>query len=138
VKPFGSETFRKLNPHLFSLGPLPGPVGKQDSAPALDGKPRRGTKSQDSLAGSRPEFRVCIISCRFRIQDGDNNGAGCKALRDVIAQWLGLDDAERFILWEYSQIETRGPEGTIVKINQISQRRLLRGARQAAERVAQC
>ncbi len=39
--------------------------------------------------------------------DGDNNQAGCKALRDGVADWLGLDDNNPLVTWKYAQ--RRGP-----------------------------
>lgn len=39
-----------------------------------------------------------------------------KPLVDEIAAWLGLDDADPKILWQYAQAETRGEQGTAVKI----------------------
>lgn len=51
--------------------------------------------------------------------DDDNLRAGCKAVRDAIAAWFGLDDGERWIVWDYSQLETRGRVGLAVKIEAI-------------------
>lgn len=51
--------------------------------------------------------------------DSDNLAGGLKYLRDAIAESLGLDDADRFIVWEYHQVETRGAEGVAVKIEPI-------------------
>jgi hypothetical protein len=82
-------------------------------------KPDQRSKGQDSLMETRPagvRFRVDIISIRRRLVDGDNLQTGAKPLRDSIAHWLRTDDADRFITWEYHQLETRGEEGTIVKI----------------------
>ncbi|MCZ7635727.1 MAG: hypothetical protein M5U12_06595, partial [Verrucomicrobia bacterium] len=49
--------------------------------------------------------------------DGDNLIAGCKHLRDAIAAWLGVDDADAQVAWEYAQIATRGIEGVAVSIS---------------------
>lgn len=87
------------------------------------GRKRRSRAREGQGRGSRtnPVVRVHLISFRRvgRPLDDDNLRAGCKALRDAIAAWLGLDDNEQFIAWEYSQHETRGREGTGVKIEAI-------------------
>ncbi len=48
-------------------------------------------------------YRVTITRWGPRKLDSDNLIAGCKALRDGIADRLGLDDADERIVWEYTQ-----------------------------------
>lgn len=67
------------------------------------------------------EVVVSLIACRRRELDDDGNVAACKPLRDAIAETLLLDDGDKRIRFEYSQIETRGPLGVIVKITRIDQ-----------------
>ena len=62
------------------------------------------------------EVVVSLISCRRRELDDDGNVASLKPLRDAIAATLGLDDADKRIRFEYSQLETRGEQGVIVKV----------------------
>lgn len=45
-----------------------------------------------------------------------------KPLRDEIARWLGLDDADDCISWEYGQHQTRGGEGVAVKVESVNER----------------
>ena len=52
--------------------------------------------------------------------DDDNLRGGSKHLRDAIADWLGVNDNERWVEWSYSQHHTRGREGVGVKIEAIA------------------
>ena len=115
--PHASESFRKLNPHLFGVGGLRSAEPQSDPGPALDSQPPEQKESPRGLGQGR-RWHVCIIVLRRRIIDGDNLAGGCKALRDTIARWLGCDDAERFIEWEYGQHRTEGQVGTVVKITE--------------------
>lgn len=38
-----------------------------------------------------------------RLLDGDNLAGGFKAVRDAIAHWLGIDDADPRVTWTYAQ-----------------------------------
>jgi predicted Fe-S protein YdhL (DUF1289 family) len=116
--PHASESFRKLNPHLFGVGGLRSAEPQSDPGPALDSQPPEQKESPRGLGQGR-RWHVCIIVLRRRIIDGDNLAGGCKALRDTIARWLGCDDAERFIAWEYGQQRTEGQLGTVVKIGKL-------------------
>ena len=71
------------------------------------------------MAKDSPVVRVTLISFRRRELDDDNLVGGFKPMRDAIARWLGLDDSQRIIDWQYGQIETKGRTGTAVKIEQI-------------------
>ena len=64
-------------------------------------------------------MRVTLISFRKRELDDDNLIGGFKPLRDAIARWLGLDDNQRVIDWQYGQVETKGRAGTAVNIEKI-------------------
>ena len=115
-----SESVKRLNPHLWpsaglgglqahELEPKPGSALEQGPSPA-QGRRRR-------VAGhGGPVARVILVAYVHRALDGDNLAGGCKPLRDAIASWLGVDDADGTIAWEYGQVETRGREGIAVRI----------------------
>ena len=107
---YGSETFRRLNPHIFGLGGLPSAVAK----PERQGQPApaHGLEAQ----GAR-RVVVSLVCFRRRLCDDDNLVAGCKHLRDAIAASLGLDDGDAKLRWEYSQTRTDGPQGVAVRIS---------------------
>ena len=109
-----SNFFKRLNP---DLGGLCASFAQRCQAPALVGESARAKKGA-RIVGARngPLLRVTIISLRNRTRDGDNEQGGLKELRDAIADWCGLDDADNIISWQYGQIQTRGRQGTIVKI----------------------
>ena len=107
-----SESFKKLNPHLALAG-LQNPIAQ--SKPA---RPLVEQKKASHGSGAGPRYRVAIISLRKRILDDDNLRGGAKQLRDLIAARLGIDDAEKFVEWEYGQVKSDG-EGTIVKIERL-------------------
>jgi hypothetical protein len=110
--PQGSNSFRKLNPHLFALGAVEIPERKQSENTALE---RHAPAEQKRK--SRLQVRVTIVGYRRRIIDDDNfSSGGNKALRDAIAEEVGIDDGDPRIKFEYGQIETRGTEGTSVMI----------------------
>ena len=82
-------------------------------------RPRK-TPPEDSVK-KRGKSRVVIsiIGLRRRALDDDNFNGGCKALRDCIAASLGIDDGDKRLLWQYSQLQTRGREGVLVRIEVI-------------------
>jgi hypothetical protein len=54
--------------------------------------------------GDRPE--VCTVTLTRiapRELDGDNLQGGFKSTRDGVADWLGMDDNDRRITWQYAQ-----------------------------------
>lgn len=58
--------------------------------------------------GANPEFRqpgwtVRITRIGKRTLDGDNLQSACKAVRDGVADALGLDDGDPRITWAYAQ-----------------------------------
>jgi hypothetical protein len=102
-----SESFKRLNPHLLGGIPptQPKPDGRRNLAPAY--APQKGRARS---------VVVSLVGCRRRKLDDDNFVGACKHLRDAIAASLGLDDGDPCLRWEYSQHETRGAEGIMVKI----------------------
>lgn len=53
----------------------------------------------------RPRLPVRVTMTRVapRALDDDNNTAGFKAVRDEIARWLGVDDADKRVTWVCDQ-----------------------------------
>ena len=113
-----SDAVKRRNPHLY--GPVAGlqyPKRQPTQAPALDKATRRrpGGQGRSDRGHHRPE--VTIVSYRRRlITDADNLIAGAKPLRDAVARWLGIDDADDNVQWDYRQVQTRSREGTAVMI----------------------
>jgi hypothetical protein len=103
-----SEAVRKLNPHLF-VGGVEKPLPQPNPARALDsGRKARKTSPQGMV--------ISLVSYRSRLLDSDNLQGGLKPLRDAIAATLGFDDGHSAVRWEYGQVESRGEQGTAVKI----------------------
>lgn len=46
---------------------------------------------------------VTITRIAPRPLDDDNNARACKAVRDGIADWLGIDDRDERVSWRYEQ-----------------------------------
>ena len=111
-----NETIRKLNPQLFGppLGAVVRAIGQRRTQAALE-----STSAKQQRRRCRVVLCVHLLSLRRRIIDDDNLVAGHKGLRDAIARSLGLDDGDPRIRWEYSQGETRGEQGTIVRIERL-------------------
>ena len=121
-----SETFKRLNPHLFALGAVPAAKSEQNPR-ALHAVPAGEEGGEGGVAPivprpskPRPMARITLIACRRRLLDDDNLTSSFKHLRDAIADNLlpGMyaGRADAFFAWECGQVETRGQEGTIVKI----------------------
>lgn len=91
---------------------LPPAEPKRDSVPALEQKPKRTGSGK-----SRVVVVVTLIRCGLRELDEVNLKASFKGLQDAIATSLGVDDADRRVLWNFGQCPGRGPRGTIVKID---------------------
>lgn len=52
----------------------------------------------------------CTVTlCRYspRQLDSDNLQSACKAVRDEIAAWLGIDDRSPLVTWVYQQAPTK-------------------------------
>lgn len=77
-----------------------------------------------SVARRRRTRRTPLVAVTFvvfvrRLRDEDNLTGGLKFLRDAVAFSLGVDDADSRVFWQCRQIETRGGEGTLVRIEEI-------------------
>jgi hypothetical protein len=68
------------------------------------------------------EVVVSLVGFRRKELDDDGFIYACKPLRDAIAATLGLDDGDRRIRFEYSQLETRGEQGVIVKVQKQAEK----------------
>jgi hypothetical protein len=58
------------------------------------------------VKGQDPPSLPCVVLLTrigVRKLDGDNLQGGFKHVRDRIAQWIGIDDADPRIDWQYSQ-----------------------------------
>lgn len=109
--PNASESFKKRNPHLYGMDELQAGQPKPASSSSLDrGQPKQIKRAQGV------EVRVTLIAHRKRMLDDDNSTASLKWTRDAIANSLGIDDGDKRIVFETHQIETKGCEGVMVKI----------------------
>jgi hypothetical protein len=64
---------------------------------------------------------VTMIRVAPRKLDGDNLQSGFKALRDGIADRLGVDDADPRVTWKYDQVRGRAKEyAARVKIEEVT------------------
>jgi hypothetical protein len=60
---------------------------------------------------------VTMIRVGFGTLDGDNLQSAGKAARDGVADWLGVDDGDPRITWNYQQQKAkRGEYGLIVRV----------------------
>jgi predicted Fe-S protein YdhL (DUF1289 family) len=68
------------------------------------------------LAGQRrPMLPAVVHMTRIAPSNGlddDSLPASCKGIRDEIAKWLGVDDRDPRVRWEYAQ--TRGKEWAVL------------------------
>lgn len=88
------------------------------STRAARAKLHRGTASTMLHAWGPPVLPVTVTMTRVgaRTLDTDNLSSGCKAARDGIADWLGVDDADPRVTWIYAQ--TKGKRyGLILEIS---------------------
>lgn len=68
----------------------------------------RGAAHVALLAASVPSpptgpVRVLLTRIGPRRLDSDNLAGACKAIRDGVADWLGIDDGDPRVTWEYGQ-----------------------------------
>ena len=109
-----SESFKRRNPHLYSVCAVETGQRKQPALRPLDKGVQKRQKGKGGV-----EIVVTLISCRSRELDDDGNVAALKPLRDSISETLGIDDGDKRIRFEYGQCETRGEQGVIVKIERL-------------------
>jgi hypothetical protein len=113
-----SESTRRLNPHLYPpVGGLQSPKPQSDSGNGSAPANERKEKGKSRVGKGRSVLRITLIRlCHREITDSDNLAPGFKWTRDAIAASFGCDDRDDLIKWQYGQVETRGKEGTIVRI----------------------
>lgn len=112
-----SDSFKRLNPHLFGGVALPSPKSEPRQSRPLDNQDAVRQERKFRMVGCGKQImRVAIISLRSRELDKDNLTGGSKPLRDAIARWFGLDDHDDTVHWEYHQVITKQRTGTAVRI----------------------
>ena len=111
IWPHASESTIRRNLDVCPVAPS---IGEQTTLCTLDKGIQKRQKGKGSV-----EIVVSLITCRRRELDDDGNVAALKPLRDAIAESLLLDDADKRIRFQYSQIETRAIQGVIVMIEKI-------------------
>lgn len=87
--------------------------------PAAQPQPggRRIAPRADAPQKGRPRrLAISLIGLRRRTLDDDNHVGACKHLRDAIAASLGIDDGDKRICWQYQQLQTKGREGVLVRV----------------------
>jgi len=50
-----------------------------------------------------PPCTIVLTRVAPRALDGDNLQSGFKAVRDGVADWLGVDDGSKLVEWQYKQ-----------------------------------
>lgn len=114
--PYGSEAYRKKNPHLFPVGAVGATKSKPDKVRSLGDKPSSHKSSKSGVV-----FIIAFVPFCKRATDDDNRGSGpYKGLRDSIARTLGVDDGDPRLRFEYHPpVITRGATGTQIIISRI-------------------
>jgi len=110
------RTNPSANPHL--LGCVSSIVAQQTAVNVSAGEDTGKATGTNSMAGRRPT--VTLVSLRHRLLDPDNLAGSTKSLQDSIADYLfpGLPPgrADALCDWSYHQIECKGQEGVVVRI----------------------
>lgn len=87
----------------------------QNDRPGHWSKRHRQVKAERDAVGyvlntqPRRPLLPCVVTIirvrpmRGNMLDGDNLVGACKSVRDEIARWLGLDDADPRVTWRYDQ-----------------------------------
>lgn len=115
IKNSQSKSFQKLNEHLLN------PVAAR---PCKGPKSERRSEGEDQcveIPAQDIRFCITLIQCRRKLLDcHDSLPYSLKPTVDAIAEWLGLkSDSDPRLRWQYGQQQTRGEEGTIVRIEVI-------------------
>lgn len=109
--PNACESFLRLN-SSDALGPVADPKREPD---------KRGEGKDRGLVGGQARVGYCvtIVSFRRRLVDAhDNLRTGAKPLVDRITETLGFrSDDDPALTWQYVQLRTAGPEGTLVVVD---------------------
>lgn len=120
-----SESFKRLNGHLFGLGSLGTFVNEPKQQRALERQTSPNQSRNQSMGRSRGRkseriLRITLLRFGKTEWDSDNLIAGLKPLRDTVAQWFfggtrGQHDGDKKIEWIYGQVKTTGQRGVLVK-----------------------
>lgn len=84
-------------------------------------KNERTVTAWNLAAVPRPDLPVVVTLTRYAPSNGlddDNLRQSLKAIRDQVAEWLGVDDRDRRVLWEYAQ--ARAPWSVAIAIGAIA------------------
>jgi hypothetical protein len=87
----GSYDFQKANSAILAALTL---ERKPNPLATLVQNPKGQAGLEKPLPASPERFRVTIVALRSKPLDSDNHVAGCKGLRDIIADWIGTDDKD--------------------------------------------
>lgn len=111
--PYGSDSYRKLNPHVFGgVGTVQTKVAKPTTSRSLDDRQPRVKKGKGGLV-----VRCTFVSLRRRLLDPDNLAGSTKHLQDAVCETIGWDDGDERIRFQYEQVLTTGVEGVLVKLD---------------------
>ena len=102
------------NAAFHALGRMAPAKQERNQVQPLDGGGKLRKQSSGGVV-----IVVTLIAFRHREIDDDANSYSCVPLRDAIAASLGLDDADKRIKFQYSQVVTRGDEGVLVKVESL-------------------
>ena len=88
---------------------------------ARDQRTRTRMSLNAAAQSSGLELPLTVVLTRVapRRLDGDNLQSGFKAVRDGVADWLGVDDGNGLIDWQYAQ-RSAGPKVYKVEIEVIT------------------
>ena len=77
-------------------------------------RPRKSSRPKSSRRKRAAEWIVSLTCYVPRYFDSDTATIATKAIRDELADWLGLDDGDHRVMWEVDQVLTRGDPGVCV------------------------
>lgn len=112
---------RRVGAVVSGVGEQP-PRPLERTSPAKQGgegsveKPKRKPSRNNRCGTNCVSAQVTLVAVRQKRLDDDNLAGGFKALRDAIAESLGIDDGDERIEWIYRQQVGPKPHGTIVMI----------------------
>ncbi len=95
--------------------PAVGAVETGGSEP-VEGRALDGGAPEQGRGSAGVGVRVSLLAYRRRLLDPDAVAFSFKPLTDCIAASLGVDDADKSVAWEWEQVQTRGEEGVVVKL----------------------
>ncbi len=115
VRASASDSFRRLNPHLFGVGA----VAVQEPQ---RGARREGQPGELVSVPARVGYRVTLTAyVRRNLDTRDNLRAAMKPLVDRITETLGFpSDDNPLLQWEYGQQLTHGGRGVAVRIETLN------------------